>query len=347
VGGGRSEEKFKMLASALGVAAKTFVVNRIDQTATPPHFERKNTMLFTTSLVTSLILAAAPSDTCTASTAAAAVPIQKTIVETALGAESFSTLVTALKAADLVDALQAEGSFTVFAPTNAAFAKLPEKQLATLLDPKNKLLLQSILTYHVVPGELMAKQVLKRKNALTLNGQRVDFNVIKGVVTVDGASVTSTDLDCSNGVIHVIDTVILPSTMDLIATAVQAGSFKTLAAALQATALTEALQGKGPFTVFAPTDAAFAALPEGTVATLLKPENHKKLAAILTFHVVPGRIYSEAVAAGGTFTTLQGQKLKSRNHESTVTINGAGIVKANIEATNGVIHVIDKVLLPE
>mgnify|MGYP002635105863 CR=1 FL=1 len=304
-------------------------------------------MLFTTSILTTFLLAAAPADTCSASTTVAAVPQQKTIVETALGSRSFSTLVTALKAADLVDALQAEGQFTVFAPTNEAFAKLPERQLAMLLDPKNKGLLKSILTYHVVAGELKAERVLKSKNAITLNGQRIDITVTEGAVMVDGATVTSTDIDCSNGVIHVIDTVILPSTMDLIETAVEAGSFKTLAAALKAAALVEALQGAGPFTVFAPTDEAFAALPEGTVASLLKPENSKKLAAILTFHVVPGRIYSEAVAAGAEFTTLQGQKLKSRSNESTVTINGASIVAANIEATNGVIHVIDKVLLPE
>ncbi|MCL4152969.1 UNVERIFIED_CONTAM: hypothetical protein GTU68_034422 [Idotea baltica] len=139
----------------------------------------------------------------------------------------------------------------------------------------------------------------------------------------------------------------MPSTMDIIETAVAAGSFKTLAAAIEAAALVEALQGDGPFTVFAPTDEAFAALPEGTVADLLKPENKKKLASILTYHVVPGRIYSEAVAAGSEFATLQGQKLKSRVHESNVMINGAGIVRADIETTNGVIHVIDKVLLPQ
>lgn len=304
-------------------------------------------MTFTTALLSSILMASAPVDTCTASKTECATTQEKTIVETALGSESFSTLVTALKAADLVTPLQGKGNFTVFAPTNEAFAKLPEKQLAMLLDPKNKSLLQSILTYHVVPEELMAKKVLKSANATTLNGQRIDFRIVEGAVMVDSATVTATDIDCSNGVIHVIDTVILPSTMDLIETAVEAGSFKTLAAALNAAALVEALQGDGPFTVFAPTDAAFDALPEGTVASLLKPENKKKLAAVLTYHVVPGRIYSETVAAGAELTTLQGQKLKSRSHESNVMINGAGIIQANIETTNGVIHVIDKVLLPE
>lgn len=314
-------------------------------------------MLIATTLLSSCLLAPAPIDGCgtkatvaadsCSSKSVAAATQEKTIVETALGSDSFSTLVTALKAADLVAPLQEKGHFTVFAPTNEAFAKLPKEQVAMLLDPKNKHLLASILTYHVVPGELMAKDVLKSKTATTLNGQRVDFRITEGAVMVDGANITSTDINCSNGVIHVIDTVILPSTMDIVETAIDAGSFNTLAAALEAAALVETLQGKGPFTVFAPTDEAFAALPEGTVETLLKPENRGKLTSILTYHVVPGRIYSDEVVKGGKFATVQGQKLKSRVHEDNVMINGAGIVKADIETTNGVIHVIDKVLLPE
>ena len=134
---------------------------------------------------------------------------------------------------------------------------------------------------------------------------------------------------------------------DIVTVAVEAGSFKTLAAALEAAQLVEALQGDGPFTVFAPTDEAFAALPKGTVESLLKPENREKLAAILTYHVVPGRIYSETVAAGDEFVTLQGQKVKTRTHEEQVFVNGARILKADIETTNGVIHVIDSVILPQ
>ena len=176
-------------------------------------------MNLSTTLLSYLLLAAAPVaaassiraiDTCSSTKTAANTLQDKTIVETALGSKSFSTLVTALKAADLVAPLQAKGSFTVFAPTNEAFAKLPKKQLAMLLDPKNKNLLQSILTYHVVPGELMAKDVLKAKNAVTLNGQRIDISIAEGAVMTDGATVTSTDINCSNGVIHVIDRVIIP-----------------------------------------------------------------------------------------------------------------------------------------
>ena len=304
-------------------------------------------MLLTTALLSTALFTGSADDTCSASKAAAATHADKNIVETALAAESFSTLVTALKAADLVEALGGDGPFTVFAPTNEAFAKLPKDQLAHLLEPKNKPLLQAILTYHVVPGNLAAKAVLRSENATTLNGQRIDFKTSDAGVTVDGASVIQTDIECSNGVIHVIDSVILPSTLDIVETAVEAGSFKTLAAALQAAQLVEALQGDGPFTVFAPTDEAFAALPKGTVENLLKPENREQLSAVLTFHVVSGRVYSETVAAGHEFKTLQGQSVKTRTHEERVLVNGARIVKADIETSNGVIHVIDSVLLPE
>lgn len=304
-------------------------------------------MLLTTALLATLLAPGIADDACSASKAAAWSHADQSIVETALADESFSTLVAALKAADLVDALQADGPFTVFAPTNEAFAKLPKDQLANLLEPKNKSLLQAILTYHVAPANLPAKAVLGSKNAATLNGQRIDFRTTDAGVTVDGATVIKTDIECSNGVIHVIDSVLLPSTLDLVETAVEAGSFKTLAAALEAAQLVQALQGDGPFTVFAPTDEAFAALPQGTVENLLEPENREQLSAILTFHVVPGRVYSETVAAGREFKTLQGQSVKIGRQDERVLVNGARIVKADIEATNGVIHVIDSVLLPE
>ncbi|MFT5286197.1 MAG: transforming growth factor-beta-induced protein [Planctomycetota bacterium] len=304
-------------------------------------------MFLSTALLTTAIFIGSGDKTCSAATLAVATPAEKTIVETALGAENFSTLVTALKAADLVGALAGEGPFTVFAPTNEAFAKLPKEQLANLLDPKNKSLLQAILTYHVAPGNLPATAVMKTKNVTTLNGQRINFNVSDAGVSVETAPITQTDIHCSNGVIHVIDSVILPSTLDIVETAVEAGSFKTLAAALKAAHLVETLQGKGPFTVFAPTDEAFAALPEGTVANLLKPENREQLAAVLTYHVVSGRVYSEAVAAGGEFKTVQGQNIKSGTRGERVHVNGARILKADIETTNGVIHVIDSVMLPE
>ena len=134
---------------------------------------------------------------------------------------------------------------------------------------------------------------------------------------------------------------------DIVDTAVQAGQFKTLATALRAAGLVDTLKGAGPFTVFAPTDAAFAALPAGTVDTLLKPENRDKLVAILTYHVVPGRVSAAQVAGMDAATTVQGSALALRASGSAVTVNDARVVGADVAASNGVIHVIDKVLLPK
>lgn len=133
---------------------------------------------------------------------------------------------------------------------------------------------------------------------------------------------------------------------DIVDTAVAAGQFKTLAAALQAAGLVDTLKGPGPFTVFAPTDAAFAALPAGTVESLLKPENREQLTAILTYHVVPGRYPASRVAGIDSAATVNGGTVDIKADGGTVTVDGAKVTKADITATNGVIHVIDKVLMP-
>jgi len=136
---------------------------------------------------------------------------------------------------------------------------------------------------------------------------------------------------------------------DIVDTAVAAGSFKTLAAALQAAGLVETLKGKGPFTVFAPTDAAFAKLPKGTVEDLLKPENKAKLTAILTYHVVAGSVMAAQVVTmnGKEAKTVNGQSVKISVNGSTVMVDGAKVVTTDIKASNGVIHVIDSVILPK
>jgi uncharacterized surface protein with fasciclin (FAS1) repeats len=133
---------------------------------------------------------------------------------------------------------------------------------------------------------------------------------------------------------------------DIVDTAVGAGQFKTLAAALKAADLVETLKGPGPFTVFAPTDAAFAKLPAGTVESLLKPENKAKLTAILTYHVVPGAVNAEQVSKLDEAKTVNGAMVKVSIEDGKVMINDATVVKADIPASNGVIHVIDKVILP-
>ena len=133
---------------------------------------------------------------------------------------------------------------------------------------------------------------------------------------------------------------------DIVDTAAGAGSFKTLVAAVQAAGLVDTLKGAGPFTVFAPTDEAFAKLPAGTVESLLKPENKDKLVAVLTYHVAPGKVMAADVVKLTEAPTVQGSKAKVKVEGSSVMIDGAKVVKTDIATTNGVIHVIDSVILP-
>jgi transforming growth factor-beta-induced protein len=163
------------------------------------------------------IFATAYADNCgtqnkNANKASAMEKSQMDIVETAVAAESFNTLVAAVKAAGLVEALKGEGPFTVLAPTDEAFARLPQGTVENLLKDKEKL--AAILTYHVIPGEVMAADVMKLDKAETLQGQSVTVTKKDGAVMIDNANVVKTDIVCSNGVIHVIDHVILPGDND-------------------------------------------------------------------------------------------------------------------------------------
>jgi uncharacterized surface protein with fasciclin (FAS1) repeats len=271
------------------------------------------------------------------------------IVDTAVSAGSFKTLVAAVKAAGLVDTLKSKGPFTVFAPTDEAFAKLPKGTVESLLKPENKDKLVAILTYHVVAGKVMAKDVVKLTAAKTVQGQEVAIKVEGGKVSVDNATVVKTDIGCSNGVIHVIDNVIIPAeksaTPDIVDTAVKAGKFNTLVAAVKAAGLVDTLKGEGPFTVFAPSDEAFAKLPAGTVEELVKPENKDKLVAILTYHVVAGKLKAADVVAAKELKTVNGKSAKISTKDGAM-IDGAKIVATDIECANGVVHIIDSVILP-
>ena len=145
---------------------------------------------------------------------------------------------------------------------------------------------------------------------------------------------------------HVQPVSLKAESKDIVDTAVGAGSFKTLVAAVQAAGLVETLKGAGPFTVFAPTDEAFGKLPACTVETLLKPENKAKLVAVLTYHVVPGKVMAADVVKITEAPTVQGSKVKVKVEDCTVMIDGAKVVKTDIETSNGVLHVIDAVILP-
>ena len=277
---------------------------------------------------------------------AAAQAANKDIVQTAVEAGSFKTLATALQSAGLVETLKSKGPFTVFAPTDEAFSKLPKGTVESLLKPENKSKLVGVLTYHVVKGNVPASKVVELQGATTVNGQLVDIQVKDGKVQVDTVNVVKTDIECSNGVIHVIDAVLLPASDNLAETAEKAGKFATLLAAAKAAGLDEALANEKALTVFAPTDEAFAKLPEGTVETLLKPENKAQLAAILKYHVVPGRVYSSDALKAGEAKTLQGAEVKIAVRNGKAKVNNADLIATDVDASNGVIHIINAVLLP-
>ena len=266
------------------------------------------------------------------------------IVETATAAGSFTTLLAAADAAGLVDALKSDGPLTVFAPSDDAFAKLPEGTVAELLKPENQSKLQAVLKYHVVSGAVMSDAAIKLDSAATLLGQDLAISPRSDGLYIDDAKVVAADIVAGNGVIHVIDNVLIPA--DIVSVAAAAGSFNTLAAALEAAGLVDTLSNGGPFTVFAPTDEAFAALPEGVVEDLLKPENIEDLRAVLTYHVVPGAYNADMVVNWSEVPTVNGAPIWINASDSGVTASGANVVATDIQALNGVIHVIDAVMLP-
>jgi transforming growth factor-beta-induced protein len=266
------------------------------------------------------------------------------IVDIAVADGRFQTLVAAVQAAGLAETLSGEGPFTVFAPTDDAFAKLPEGTVEALLADIPTL--TDILLYHVLSGEVLAEEVISLNSAKALNEKFVEIEVMDGMVYVNDAQVIITDIQADNGVIHVIDTVLLPaeSQGSIVDIAVADGRFQTLVAAVQAAGLAETLSSEGLFTVFAPTDDAFAKLPEGTVEALLA--DIPALTDILLYHVVPGKVMAEEVLALEEAGTLLGENVSIRVEDGNVYINDAMVIITDIVADNGVIHVIDTVLLP-
>ncbi|GAB4578578.1 MAG: hypothetical protein Fur0022_13130 [Anaerolineales bacterium] len=272
-------------------------------------------------------------------------PAPQTIVDIAVADGRFTTLVAAVQAAGLAETLSGEGPFTVFAPTDDAFAALPEGTVEALLADIPTL--TNILLYHVVEGKVMAADVVGLSAATTLLGEDVTVTVEGDTVKINNATVIITDIEASNGVIHVIDAVLLPPekpSTDIVDTAIADGRFTTLVAAVQAAGLAETLSGEGPFTVFAPTDDAFAALPEGTIEALLA--DIPTLSNILLYHVIEGKVMAADVVGLSSATTLLGEDVTVTVEGDTVKINDSTVIITDIETTNGVIHVIDAVLLP-
>jgi transforming growth factor-beta-induced protein len=317
--------------------------------------------------------AAAAATTTPAPTTAAA---SGTIVDVASAAGNFSTLVAAVQAAGLVETLSGPGPFTVFAPTDEAFTKAldaagmtPDQLLADTAT------LKSILTYHVIAGAVPSSAVMTMdgQSVATVNGADVKISVNGDKVKVNDANVTAVDIPASNGVIHVIDSVLLPpdfpappvtsmapanttaasttaaASGTIVDVASAAGNFTTLVAAVQAAGLVETLSGPGPFTVFAPTDEAFTKALDalGMTADQLLADT-ATLKSILTYHVIAGAVPSSAVMTmdGQSVATVNGADVKIGVDGDTVKVNDATVTAVDIPASNGIIHVIDSVLLP-
>ena len=255
-----------------------------------------------------------------------------------------NSLVAAVIQAELLETLQGDGPFTLFAPTDQAFADAGI-DLASLDTPEGKTALSNILLYHVVPSAVPASAVTECMTANAVNGQPLAFTVGTGVM-VNGANVTLADVNTSNGVIHVIDKVLTPTSTpnDLPRTAQCTGIHNSLVAAVIQAELLETLQGDGPFTLFAPTDQAFA--DAGIDLTSLDtPEGKTALSNILLYHVVPSSVPASAVTECMTANAVNGQPL-AFTVGTGVMVNGANVTLADVNTSNGVIHVIDKVLTP-
>lgn len=255
------------------------------------------------------------------------------------GQASLSTLKTALEATGL-DATLAEGSWTLFAPTDRAFDALPEGTLDALLaDPDA---LADILLYHAVSGSVDAATVVGLSHATTARGIRVYVGTENDGVQINDANVTSADQASATVLVHIIDAVLLPPRIPEVLA--REGTFSTLLAAVGAADLADTLNADGPLTVLAPTDAAFEALPEGTVAGLL--EDIPALTGVLAYHVVEGNYPSTTVVTLTSATTLQGADVSIAVDGDAVRIGGALVEQVDIQAENGVIHVLSSVLLP-
>ncbi len=277
-------------------------------------------------------------------------PQTNTIVDIAVGNDDFSTLVSALQRTNLVATLQGDGPFTVFGPTNAAFDALGV-DLNTLSDAE----LTDILLYHVIGGaDIKSTDLIEGQTyASTASQSGPDNTQLSVLVERAGSSVTvnnvanvvTADLGADNGVIHVIDNVILP--LDIVGHAQANSNFTSLVGALAAAPgdLVSVLQGAGPFTVFAPTNDAFDAIAD-VVATLTPDQ----LASVLTYHVVSGNVASTALSDNMAVTTVNGQDISVSLTNGVKIIDAGGnestVRLTDVQGTNGIIHVIEKVIIP-
>lgn len=271
---------------------------------------------------------------------------EKNIVEVAQSAGQFNVLVQAAVKAGLADFLSTENNLTVFAPTDAAFAALLKDLGLTSLDQVDAATLGNILKYHVVSGVVYSKDLKSGyvPTLSTFSGNSISMyvNVEEGVTINKNTKVTAADIKAKNGVVHVVDKVILPPTV--VSVALANSNFTTLVQAVVKAGLVDALNGAGPFTVFAPTNDAFSALFTQLGITGVNDLTAEQLVPILTYHVVSGNVLSTNLTAGEV-GTLNGKKI-SVNLTGGVKINNSTVVAADIQGSNGVVHVINQVLIP-
>jgi len=265
------------------------------------------------------------------------------IVDTAVY-QNLNTLAKAVTEANLVQALKSEGPFTVFAPSEEAWAGLPAGLIETLLLPENQSLLVNILQYHVIAGSAVdAASIVSGTDVEMLNGGNVRLVVTGNGVTVNGANVITADVRATNGIIHVIDKILIPPGVDVPKDIVELASadpdLSSLVNALVEADLVSALDVAGPFTVLAPTNAAFAALGD----TSLDVETLKN---VLLYHVISGNFLAADVVTLSSAKTLNGQSVSIRVEGGNVFVGEAQVIVTDIIASNGVIHKIDAVLMP-
>ena len=282
----------------------------------------------------------------------------RTITEVLATHGSFSTLLDVVQRADLDDTLMADGPYTLFAPTNDAFALIPEPTLERIVNDEN--LLDEILKYHIVRGKGDFDRVIRRDVVSTIQGANLEIVEYGVSVQVSGAQIVRNDIAASNGIIHAIDKVMLPPTAinqlevsesvderetSIIDVVHEADRFQRFSDLLDRANLEERFDVEGPYTIFAPTNDAIDKLNHETVDELQR--DTQQLRNFVLYHFVPGRVSGEELGARGSVRTLEGRRAYiGEQNEGGLTVGGADVIQADLSAANGVVHAIDDVMVP-